>query len=85
MAEIFNPMTAPVAFATNPQGSIDMVKNVTHLNDIFTSNRPFIGVGELGFDIGTAVIPGRAGMPRLAGGARAAEGAAATCGGVSGD
>ncbi|MCX2934247.1 glycohydrolase toxin TNT-related protein [Mycobacterium sp. CVI_P3] len=76
MAETFNPMTAPTAFAMDPKGSVDMLKNVTHFDDIFTSNRPFIGVGELGFDIGTAVIPGGAGV-KAAGGARAAEGAAA--------
>lgn len=60
MAMIFNPMTAPVAFATDPQGSLDMVKNVTHFDDIFTSNRPFLGIGELAFDIGTAIVPGGA-------------------------
>ncbi|MCV7178535.1 WXG100-like domain-containing protein [Mycolicibacterium sphagni] len=76
MAEVFNPMTAPLAFATDPQGSIDMVKNVTHFNDIFTSNRPFIGVGELGFDIGTAVVPGGA-AAKAGSGARVAEEAAA--------
>ena len=41
MAEILNPMTAPMAFAKDPEGSIDMVKNLTHFDDIFTSNRPF--------------------------------------------
>lgn len=76
MALTFNPMTAPTAFAMDPEGSIDMVKNVTHFDDIFTSNRPFLGVGELGFDIGTAVVPGGAGV-KAAGGVRAAEGAAA--------
>lgn len=76
MAEILNPMTAPLAFAKDPEGSIDMVKNLTHFDDIFTSNRPFLGIGELGFDIGTAVLPGGAGV-KAAGGARAAEGAAA--------
>ncbi|MCV7347340.1 ADP-ribosyltransferase [Mycolicibacterium rhodesiae] len=76
MALTFNPMTAPTAFAMDPEGSIDMVKNVTHFDDIFTSNRPFLGLGELGFDVGTAVIPGGAGV-KAAGGARAAEGAAA--------
>jgi hypothetical protein len=76
MALTFNPMTAPVAFAMDPEGSIDMVKDITHFDDIFTSNRPFLGVGELGFDVGTAVIPGGAGV-KAAGGARAAEGAAA--------
>ena len=76
MALTFNPMTAPTAFVMDPEGSIDMVKNVTHFDDIFTSNRPFLGIGELGFDVGTAVIPGGAGV-EAAGGARAAEGAAA--------
>lgn len=76
MAEIFNPMTAPMAFATDPQGSLDMVKDVTHFDDIFTSNRPFLGIGELGFDVGSAIVPGGAGL-KAAGGARAAEGAAA--------
>lgn len=76
MAEILNPMTAPLAFAKDPEGTIDMVKNLTHFDDIFTSNRPFLGIGELGFDIGTAVLPGAAGV-KAAGGARAAEGAAA--------
>ena len=75
MAEILNPMTAPLAFAKDPEGTIDMVKNLTHFDDIFTSNRPFLGIGELGFDIGTAVLPGAAGV-KAAGGARAAEGAA---------
>ncbi|WP_179467326.1 WXG100 family type VII secretion target [Mycolicibacterium vinylchloridicum] len=75
MAEILNPMTAPMAFATDPQGSLDMVKDLTHYDDI-TSDRPFLGIGELGFDIGTAIIPGGAGV-KAAGGARAAEGAAA--------
>ncbi|WP_445169202.1 WXG100-like domain-containing protein [Mycolicibacterium sp. Dal123E01] len=74
--EVFNPTTAPLAFATDPQGSLDMVKSVTHFDDIFTSNRPFLGIGELGFDIGSALIPGGAGL-KAAGGARAAEGAAA--------
>ncbi|TGD86872.1 hypothetical protein BayCH28_16730 [Mycolicibacterium sp. CH28] len=76
MAEVFNPTTAPMAFARDPQGSLDMVKNVTHFDDIFTGNRPFIGVGELGFDIGTAVVPGGA-AAKAGAGARAAEGAAA--------
>ncbi|MEZ0358066.1 ADP-ribosyltransferase [Mycobacterium sp. SA01] len=76
MALTFNPMTAPTAFAMDPEGSIDMVKNVTHFDDIFTSNRPFLGLGEAGFDIATAVVPGGAGI-KAAGGARAAEGAAA--------
>ncbi len=76
MAEILNPATAPMAFAKDPEGSIDMVKNLTHSDDIFTSNRPFLGLGEAGFDIATAVVPGGAGV-KAAGGARAAEGAAA--------
>ncbi|BBY65403.1 ADP-ribosyltransferase [Mycolicibacterium helvum] len=76
MAEIFNPVTAPAAFAKDPEGTIDMVKNLTHFDDIFTSNRPFIGVGELGFDIGTAIVPGGA-ATKAGAGARAAEGAAA--------
>ena len=76
MAEILNPMTAPLAFAKDPEGTIDIVKNLPHFDDIFTSNRPFLGIGELGFDIGTAVLPGAAGV-KAAGGARAAEGAAA--------
>lgn len=75
MAEVLNPMTAPIAFATDPQGSLDILKEVTHYEDI-TSDRPFLGIGELGFDIGTAIIPGGAGV-KAAGGARAAEGAAA--------
>jgi hypothetical protein len=75
VAEVLNPMTAPIAFATDPQGSLDMLKEVTHYDDI-TSDRPFLGIGELGFDIGTAIIPGGAGV-KAAGGARAAEGAAA--------
>jgi hypothetical protein len=75
MAEILNPMTAPMAFARDPHGSLDMVKDLTHYDDL-TSDRPFLGIGELGFDIGTAIIPGGAGV-KAAGGARAAEGAAA--------
>jgi uncharacterized protein YoxC len=76
IAEILNPMTAPLALAKDPEGTIDMVKNLTHFDDIFTSNRPLIGVGELGFDIGTAVVPGGA-ATKAGAGARAAEGAAA--------
>ena len=76
MALTFNPMTAPVAIAMDPEGTLDMVKSVTHFDDIFTSNRPFIGVGELGFDVGTAVIPGGA-AAKAGAGTRAAEGAAA--------
>lgn len=76
MAEILNPATAPMAFAKDPEGSIDMVKNLTHFDEIFTSDRPFLGIGAAGFDIATAVVPGGAGI-KAAGGARAAEGAAA--------
>ncbi len=76
MAEAFNPTTAAMAFARDPQGTIDMVKGITHFDDIVTSNRPFIGVGELGFDIGTAVVPGGA-AAKAGAGARAAEGAGA--------
>jgi hypothetical protein len=70
MAEVLNPMTAPMAFARDPHGSLDMVKDLTHYDDL-TSDRPFLGIGELGFDIGTAIIPGGAGV-KAAGGARAA-------------
>ncbi|MFN8229141.1 MAG: ADP-ribosyltransferase [Mycobacterium sp.] len=76
MALTFNPMTAPAAIAMDPQGTLDMVKNVTHFDDTFTRNRPFIGIGESLFDIGTAIVPGGAGV-RAASGARVAEGAAA--------
>ncbi|SBS72063.1 hypothetical protein MHPYR_120167 [uncultured Mycobacterium sp.] len=76
MAEILNPMTAPMAFAKDPEGSIDMVKDLTHFDDIVTSNRPFLGIGELGFDIGTAIVPGGA-ATKAGAGVRAAEGAAA--------
>ncbi len=41
-------MTAPVAFATDPHGSIDIVKDLTHFDDIVTSDRPFLGVGNWG-------------------------------------
>lgn len=71
-----NPMTAPVAFATDPQGSIDIVKDVTHFDEIVTSDRPFLEVGKLGFDVGTAIVPGGA-AAKAGAGARAAEGAAA--------
>ncbi|WP_099252021.1 ADP-ribosyltransferase [Mycobacterium sp. shizuoka-1] len=76
MAQTLNPMSAPTSLVTDPRGSIDMVKAVTHFDDIFTGNRPFVGVGELGFDIGTAVVPGGGGA-KAVGGVRAAEGAAA--------
>ena len=75
MALTLNPMTAPVAFATDPQGSLDIVKDVSHFDEIFTSDRPFLGVGGLGFDIATAVVPGGA-ATKAGAGARAAEGAA---------
>lgn len=76
MAQTLNPMTAPMAFATDPQGSIDIVKDITHFDDIVTSNRPFLGVGGLGFDVATAVVPGGA-ATKAGAGVRAAEGAAA--------
>lgn len=75
-AMTLNPMTLPTALATDPKGTVDTLKDVTHFDDIVTSDRPFIGVGELGFDIGTAVVPGGA-AAKAGAGARAAEGAAA--------
>lgn len=75
-AMALNPMTMPTALATDPTGTVDTLKDVTHFDDIVTNDRPFIGVGELGFDIGTAVVPGGA-AAKAGAGARAAEGAAA--------
>ncbi|BBZ79954.1 hypothetical protein MANY_52910 [Mycolicibacterium anyangense] len=71
-----NPMTAPVAFATDPHGSIDIVKDLTHFDDIVTSDRPFLGVGKLGFDVATIGVPGGS-AAKAGAAARAAERAAA--------
>ncbi|MGY4710180.1 ADP-ribosyltransferase [Mycolicibacterium sp. CBM1] len=75
-ASALNPLTMPTAFAADPKGTVETLKDVTHFDDIVNSDRPFIGLGELGFDVGTAIVPGGA-AAKAGAGVRATEGAAA--------
>ncbi|CAJ1586154.1 hypothetical protein [[Mycobacterium] wendilense] len=59
-ALLFNPGTALPKIVMDPAGSLETVKGLVHADDIFTSDRPFLGIGALGFDAATAVIPGGA-------------------------
>jgi hypothetical protein len=72
LAFTFNAATAPIAFAMDPEGSVDLFKSVTHWDDTVTSNRPFIGVGESLFDVGSMLIPGGAGGKAVSEGSRVA-------------
>ena len=70
LAFTFNAATAPIAFALDPKGSVDLFKSVTNWDDTVTNNRPFIGIGESLFDVGSMFIPGGAGAKAVSEGSR---------------
>lgn len=62
-----NPLTGQIASALDPQGraesvgeGVQLAKDMVHWDEIVGADRPGIGVGKLGFDIGAAVAGGGA-------------------------
>jgi len=68
-----NPTSAFATLASDPKGTLDMVKGLDDFKD-WSSDRPLVGLGHNLFDIGTAVLPG---VGEVGAGAKAAETAGA--------
>jgi hypothetical protein len=68
-----NPTSAFATLASDPKGTLDMVKGLDDFKD-WSSDRPLVGLGHNLFDIGTAVLPG---IGEVGAGAKAAETAGA--------
>jgi hypothetical protein len=64
-----NPTSAFATLASDPKGTLDMVKGLDDFKD-WSSDRPLVGLGHNLFDIGTAVLPG---VGEVGAGAKAAE------------
>lgn len=68
-----NPAAAPVILASDPKGTLDMIKGLDDFKD-WSSDRPLVGLGHNLFDVGTAVVPG---LGEVGAGTKAAEAAGA--------
>ena len=68
-----NPAAAPAILASDPKGTLDMIKGLDDFKD-WSSDRPLVGLGHNLFDVGTAVLPG---VGEVGAGAKAAETAGA--------
>jgi hypothetical protein len=64
-----NPTSAFATLASDPKGTLDMVKGLDDFTD-WSSDRPLVGLGHNIFDAGTAVLPG---VGEVGAGAKAAE------------
>lgn len=68
-----NPAAIPAELASDPKGTLDMVKGLVDYKD-WSSDRPLVGLGHNLFDVGTAVVPG---LGEVGAGTKAAETAGA--------
>ncbi len=68
-----NPAAIPAELASDPKGTLDMVKGLVDYKD-WSSDRPLVGLGHNIFDVGTAVVPG---LGEVGAGTKAAETAGA--------
>ncbi|MGO9504261.1 MAG: hypothetical protein ACLPUO_22395 [Streptosporangiaceae bacterium] len=68
-----NPAAIPAQLASDPKGTLDMVKGLVDYKD-WSSDRPLVGLGHNLFDVGTAVLPG---LGEVGAGTKAAETAGA--------